>query len=180
MSLDPEPSNVCAPFRSATDNSLINYVNEMEWIEGEIWANVYTTNTIIRIDPQTGAVTGVIDMSGLLQESDITPTTDVLNGIAYDEKTKRIFVTGKNWNKLFEIKVHPQPTTAITRLTHAEISIQDEISRRILVLDGGLGTMVQGYDLSEEDYRGDRFAKWEIPLKGYNDLLVLTRPQVSR
>lgn len=59
-----------------------------------------------------------------------------------------------------------------------KFSIQDEISRRILVLDGGLGTMVQGYDLSEEDYRGDRFAKWEIPLKGYNDLLVLTRPQV--
>ena len=55
-----------------------------------------------------------------------------------------------------------------------KFSIQDEISRRILVLDGGLGTMVQGYDLSEEDYRGDRFAKWEIPLKGYNDLLVLT------
>ena len=59
-----------------------------------------------------------------------------------------------------------------------KFSIQDEISRRILVLDGGLGTMVQGYDLSEEDYRDDRFAKWEIPLKGYNDLLVLTRPQV--
>lgn len=109
--LDPETFKRLRTLQVCTDNSLINYVNEMEWIEGEIWANVYTTNTIIRIDPQTGAITGVIDMSGLLQESDITPTTDVLNGIAYDEKTKRIFVTGKNWNKLFEIKVHPQPTT---------------------------------------------------------------------
>ena len=140
----------------------------MEWIKGEIWANVYMTDTIIRIDPQTGAVTGAIDMSGLLSEADVTPATDVLNGIAYDARTGRIFVTGKNWNKLFELH----------NLRMLKFSIHDQSARRILILDGGLGTMIQGYGLSEEDYRGTRFADWKILLKGCNDLLVLTRPQV--
>lgn len=59
-----------------------------------------------------------------------------------------------------------------------KFSIHDQSARRILILDGGLGTMIQGYGLSEEDYRGTRFADWKILLKGCNDLLVLTRPQV--
>ena len=83
----------------------LNYINEMEWIDGKIWANVYTTNYIVIIDPATGVVEGVIDCEGLLSDEDITPRTDVLNGIAYDAATKRIFVTGKRWNKLFEIEI---------------------------------------------------------------------------
>ena len=85
--------------------SNVRYINEMEWIEGEIWANIYTTQLIVRINPETGRVTGIIDLTGLVQLTDITPDTDVLNGIAYDPDTKRIFVTGKNWNKLFQIEV---------------------------------------------------------------------------
>lgn len=88
-----------------TDQSKILYLNEMEWINGELWANVYTTDKIVRIDPHTGAVTGVIDMSGLLSPSDIGPETDVFNGIAYDAKRRRIFVTGKYWDKLFEVEI---------------------------------------------------------------------------
>ena len=103
--LNPETFKKVGSINVYTDNSKVMYLNELEWINGEIWANVYTTNAIIRIDPRSGAVKGVIDMSGLLTESDINSNTDVLNGIAYDEATGRIFVTGKNWNKLFEIEV---------------------------------------------------------------------------
>ena len=77
----------------------------MEWIEGKIWANVYTSNYIVIINPESGAVEGVIDLSGILPASEQDSKTDVLNGIAYDSVTKRIFVTGKNWSKLFEIKL---------------------------------------------------------------------------
>ncbi len=86
----------------------VDYLNELEWIDGKIWANVYTTDQIVIIDPTTGRVEGIIDLTGLLPEADRTPKTDVLNGIAYDAATKRIFVTGKNWNKLFEIEILPQ------------------------------------------------------------------------
>lgn len=83
----------------------VDFLNELEWIDGKLWANVYTTDQIVIIDPATGIVEGVVDLAGLLPEADITPTTDVLNGIAYDAAGKRIFVTGKNWSKLFEIEI---------------------------------------------------------------------------
>lgn len=102
--VNPEGFRPVRTIEVYTDHSKVMYINELEWINGEIWANVYTSDVIIRIDPATGAVTGVIDMSGLLSSSDITSSTDVFNGIAYDKATGRIFVTGKNWNKLFEIE----------------------------------------------------------------------------
>jgi len=80
-------------------------LNELEYINGEIWANIWVNNHIARIDPVTGKVLGYIDLKGILPVSDQNAETDVLNGIAYDSKTKRIFVTGKRWPKLFEIKV---------------------------------------------------------------------------
>jgi glutaminyl-peptide cyclotransferase len=80
-------------------------VNELEYIEGEIWANVWQTDWIARIDPRTGQVNSWVDLTGLLKPSERTPDTDVLNGIAYDARRKRIFVTGKKWPKLFEIRV---------------------------------------------------------------------------
>ena len=83
----------------------VEYLNELEWIDGKIWANVYTTDQIVIIDPATGIVEGVVDLTGILPESEVSETTDVLNGIAYDAETKRIFVTGKNWSKLFEIEI---------------------------------------------------------------------------
>src|SRR5215210_2391587 len=84
-------------------------LNELEVVDGEIWANVWQTDRIARIDPETGQVTGWIDLTGLLSESDWGGhKVDVLNGIAYDPDTDRLFVTGKLWPKLFEIEIVPQ------------------------------------------------------------------------
>lgn len=83
----------------------VEFLNELEWIEGRIWANVYTTDAIVIIDPATGVVEGVVDLRGLLADEDRTDDTDVLNGIAYDAAQGRIFVTGKRWNKIFEIEI---------------------------------------------------------------------------
>ena len=83
----------------------VTLLNELEWIDGRIWAKVYTTNLILIIDPATGVTEGIIDLTGLLPAEDRRPGTDVLNGIACDPATGRIFVTGKNWPKLFEIEI---------------------------------------------------------------------------
>jgi glutamine cyclotransferase len=85
-------------------------LNEMEWIKGEIFANIWQTDKIARIDPSTGKVVGWVDLTGLLTPSDQAGLqVDVLNGIAYDAKTGRIFVTGKKWPKLYEIKLVKKP-----------------------------------------------------------------------
>jgi glutamine cyclotransferase len=84
----------------------IDQLNELEWVEGEIYANIWQTDRIARIDPKTGDVVGWIDCTGLLPKKDFVPQhTDVLNGIAYDPATKRLWVTGKFWPKVFEIKL---------------------------------------------------------------------------
>ncbi|MDR0728992.1 MAG: glutaminyl-peptide cyclotransferase [Prevotellaceae bacterium] len=85
------------------DGKAIPLLNELEYIDGEIWANVYTYDYIIRINPDNGKVTGIVFMQKLLPPELRTARTDVLNGIAYDDATKKIFVTGKNWPKLYEI-----------------------------------------------------------------------------
>ena len=84
---------------------VVNFINELEWIDGKIWANVYTTDYVIIINPQTGVVEGLVDLKGLLKADDTFDDTDVLNGIAYDAEQKRIFVTGKRWNKIYEIEI---------------------------------------------------------------------------
>jgi len=83
----------------------IKAVNELEWIDGKIYGNVYQKDAIAIINPKTGAVEAIIDLSDLKKKITQLPDTDVLNGIAYNPKTKTIFVTGKNWDKMFEIKV---------------------------------------------------------------------------
>ncbi|MES2522530.1 MAG: glutaminyl-peptide cyclotransferase [Gemmatimonadota bacterium] len=80
-------------------------LNELEWVKGEIWANVWESDQIARIDPATGNVTGWIDLAGILPKMDRTGNEDVLNGIAYDASGDRLFVTGKLWSKLYEIKL---------------------------------------------------------------------------
>lgn len=81
-------------------------LNELEWVDGEVWANVWQTDQIARIDPTTGRLLGWIDLAGLLPEEDrAAQHVDVLNGIAYDPVTGRLFVTGKWWPKLFEIEL---------------------------------------------------------------------------
>lgn len=78
-------------------------LNELEWIDGEIWANVWRTDYIVRIDPATGAVGSYLDCRGLLPSQTRSGGEDVLNGIAYDAQQQRIFITGKLWPRLFEI-----------------------------------------------------------------------------
>jgi glutaminyl-peptide cyclotransferase len=82
-------------------------LNELEWVRGEIYANIWQTDRIARISPVDGRVLGWIDMAGILPASERTGNEDVLNGIAYDVLGNRLFVTGKLWPKLFEIKVAP-------------------------------------------------------------------------
>jgi len=84
---------------------VIRDLNELEWVNGEIYANVWQTNFIARISPATGRVMGWIDLTGLLPREDQQQGADVLNGIAYDAAGRRLFVTGKLWPKLFEIRV---------------------------------------------------------------------------
>jgi glutamine cyclotransferase len=103
--LDP---NTFAPVRklSVTMNgSPIRNLNELEFIEGEIWSNVWQTDLILRINPETGQVASYLNLRGILPAGMRTGNEDVLNGIAYDAKQKRIFVSGKLWPRLFEIRV---------------------------------------------------------------------------
>ncbi len=86
----------------------VGWLNELEYVNGEVFANVWQTDWIARIDPQTGRVLGWIDLSGLLAPEE-RQGADVLNGIAYDAQNGRLFVTGKLWPKLFEITLTPRP-----------------------------------------------------------------------
>ena len=80
-------------------------LNELEYIHGEIYANIWQTDYIVRIEPKTGQVIGWIDLIGLLSPEDRGYPVDVLNGIAYDKEKGRLFVTGKLWPRLFEIRL---------------------------------------------------------------------------
>ena len=83
----------------------VRFLNELEYIDGKIWANVYTSDTIVIINPKDGKVEGLIDCIGLLPKALREPSTDVLNGIAYDKKTGKIYLTGKNWPRMYEVKI---------------------------------------------------------------------------
>jgi glutamine cyclotransferase len=95
---------------SVTENgNPVYYLNELEYIDGFVYANVYQSDYIVKIDPESGHVVGKIDLPNLKQKffSDkITNRTDFLNGIAYDSATKKLVVTGKRWPKLFELKLN--------------------------------------------------------------------------
>ena len=89
-----------------TKGTKIKAVNELEWVNGKIYGNIYQKDAIAVIDPKTGAVEGVLDLSALEGRITRHQDVDVLNGIAYNPKTKTFFVTGKNWDKMFEIRIH--------------------------------------------------------------------------
>ncbi len=91
-----------------TNNGKIASLNELEWINGKIYANIYQRNGVAIINPTNGAVEGVIDFSPLKEKVTQHPKLDVLNGIAYNSETNTIFVTGKEWDKLFEVEVFEQ------------------------------------------------------------------------
>ena len=83
----------------------VRWLIELEYIDGKIWANVYTTDEIVIINPKDGKVTGIVDCRGLLPKELYTSQTDVLNGIAYDPASGKIYLTGKNWPKLYEVRL---------------------------------------------------------------------------
>lgn len=105
-SFKPEMFEAVSRLEVYDDKKKVDQLNELEYIDGEIWANIWQTDLIVRIDPLTGKVNSYIDMSPLFPVSKrIEVDADVLNGIAYDASGRRIFVTGKRWPRLYEITV---------------------------------------------------------------------------
>ena len=103
--LDPKTQAVTRTIRVHDAGRPVPQLNELEWIEGEIWANVWTTDRVARISPVTGDVKSYIDLSTLWPRAERQPPADVLNGIAYDRVRRRIFVTGKKWPRVYQIAV---------------------------------------------------------------------------
>ena len=104
--LDPDTLKEKRRIKITAEGKPVDQLNELEWVDGEIFANIWQTDRIARIDPKTGHITGWIDLSGLLPQKEREGRqVDVLNGIAYDAAGKRLFVTGKLWPKLYEIKL---------------------------------------------------------------------------
>lgn len=104
--LDPETFEEVNQVEVSDGENPVSRLNELEYVKGEIYANVWQTDRIARIDPQTGNVVGWIDLEGLLNRAEYDEA-DVLNGIAYDAENDRLFVTGKRWPLLFEIGLIP-------------------------------------------------------------------------
>ena len=105
--VEPETFKVKNTISVKDDQGPVGMLNELEYVNGSIYANVYQTNLIVKINAESGHVIGRISLEGLLQEKDIVPNrTDVLNGIAYNEATKNFLITGKRWPKMFEIKIN--------------------------------------------------------------------------
>jgi glutaminyl-peptide cyclotransferase len=105
--LDPETFAERRRIKVTAVGSALRNLNELEYVKGEILANIWMTDSVARISPATGRVIGYIDLGGLLTPVE-RRSVDVMNGIAYDEKNDRLFVTGKLWPKLFEIKIVPR------------------------------------------------------------------------
>jgi glutaminyl-peptide cyclotransferase len=106
--LDPDTLKEIRRLTVTADGAPVRNLNELEWVKGEILANIWMTNRIARIDPETGRVKGWIDLTGLIDPAELGGDPDaVANGIAYDAARDRLFVTGKLWPRLFEIRLVP-------------------------------------------------------------------------
>jgi glutaminyl-peptide cyclotransferase len=106
--LDPKTFRVKRRMKVVDETGApVENLNELEFVKGEIWANIWHSNDIVRVSPRTGKVVGRIDLSGIIDPQELGDAEAVLNGIAYDSVGDRLFVTGKLWPKLFEIKVVP-------------------------------------------------------------------------
>lgn len=103
--LNPDNFQVRRTIAVSDGTRQVTDINELEYVQGEIYANIWHANRIARIDVQTGRVVGWIDLTGLLSQIEVHDEEAVLNGIAYDETNGRLFVTGKLWPKLFEIRL---------------------------------------------------------------------------
>jgi len=103
--LDPETFREVKRVRVHDRGQPVRFLNELEYVRGEVYANVWQTDCLVRISPRTGRVLGWVDLRGLLSPEDLRRPVDVLNGIAYDAERDRLFVTGKLWPKVFEIRL---------------------------------------------------------------------------
>jgi len=103
--LDPQSFSVVRTVEVFDQGKPLLDLNELEYIKGEIYANIWHSDRIVRIDPKTGKITAWINLAGLRPQEDGDDGDNVLNGIAYDSKTDRLFVTGKRWSKLYEIRL---------------------------------------------------------------------------
>lgn len=103
--MDPESFTVISTLEVYDNKAKVMQLNELEYINGELWANIWMTDLIARIDPSSGKVNAYIDLKGILNDPSTDTKVNVLNGIAWDQAGKRIFVTGKNWPSLFEIRI---------------------------------------------------------------------------
>ncbi|TMC17460.1 MAG: glutaminyl-peptide cyclotransferase [Chloroflexi bacterium] len=122
--IDPQSFSVLRTVEVLDKGQPLLDLNELEYIKGEIYANIWHSDRIVRIDPSSGRITAWVDLTGLRQPEDADDSDNVLNGIAYDSKNDRLFVTGKRWSKLYEIrlvrkerykvKVRPRPIFTFT------------------------------------------------------------------
>ena len=103
--LNPDTLTEESYIETVTNTSIFNKANELEFVDDKIYANVYLKDSAMIIDAKTGAIIGIIDFRGLKNKVKQHPKLDVLNGIAYNKKNNTFFVTGKNWDKLFEIRI---------------------------------------------------------------------------
>jgi len=103
--LDPENFAPQGSVQVSLNGNPIAQLNELEYIDGEVWANVWQTDFIVRIDPATGNVNSLVDLTGLSAQTRLGSNEAVLNGIAWDAQQQRLFVTGKHWAHLFEIEL---------------------------------------------------------------------------
>lgn len=103
--MDPESFTSTRSVDVTLNGNPVTNLNELEYIDGEVWANVWQTDFIVRIDPDTGNVNSLIDLTGLSQQTRLGSNEAVLNGIAWDAAGQRLFVTGKHWAHLFEIEL---------------------------------------------------------------------------
>lgn len=110
---DPDSLRVLGTIPVRLQGAPVKNLNELEFIKGHIFANVWQTDIIVMIAPDSGQVTGIIDLSGLLARSGYRGAAGVLNGIAYDPARDRIYVTGKNWPAIFAIELIPTPATRL-------------------------------------------------------------------
>ncbi len=108
--LDPDALEVTRELTVTIAGRPLPRLNELEYIDGEIWANVWMANQLVRISPTDGRVIGIVDLRGLLSESDRAEDTDVLNGIAWDSEQKALWVTGKRWPWMYRVRIHALPS----------------------------------------------------------------------
>ena len=104
--VSPKTFNVQSLISVKDNSGTVDNINELEYVDGFIYANVYTTNRILKIDPESGAVVAEMYLNNLLKPEETTTRTDYLNGIAYNKDSKTFFITGKRWPKMFELRLN--------------------------------------------------------------------------